>query len=341
MPAALLLSLVATMLCLAVIGVGAVLLRRGLRGNLVDDHDRCRHCGYDLDGTPRRPDLCTECGRSLLGPGKVTVGRRRWRGDLITVGVALVLLPVALVVVAVAPDPAIGAAGGGPVVAAVPAPVRAPVAQPAATAPARALARRAVAARSTTDDTSRAPRAYVEAIAPDPARGRANEARVFDRSVPSLDRAVIECDDAFADAPMLDGRHKILPSPEALDTRLTIDNGRRLESPQTVEEPRTSPTHDPFVGFSLDYGSASYQADLGSSWIDAFPSHATYPRHALGTPGIRPGHQHFMSPRPRARSLLIDSTRIQSTLRSAPTAASTRITPARVNNLRATPRGSR
>ncbi|NJL31404.1 MAG: hypothetical protein HC898_07100 [Phycisphaerales bacterium] len=59
-----LLFLIAVPLLLA----GLVLLWRGIRGRLVDDHPYCRGCKFDLTGLPAERTACPECGHDLTVP---------------------------------------------------------------------------------------------------------------------------------------------------------------------------------------------------------------------------------------------------------------------------------
>ena len=115
--AGLLLALVVGLVWAIALLAGAVVLWRGLRGRVMDDHVRCRRCRYDLAGTPKRPDICPECGTTLLGPRRVVIGRRRIAAPATTAGLAIVLVlgaaPVlcAKLPVAAAPPPAAVARG--------------------------------------------------------------------------------------------------------------------------------------------------------------------------------------------------------------------------------------
>lgn len=63
--------------------VGLALIRRGLKGQLVDDHPYCRRCSFDLIGA--QSTMCPECGGNTEEPNSVRIGRRaRHRRSMIT-----------------------------------------------------------------------------------------------------------------------------------------------------------------------------------------------------------------------------------------------------------------
>ncbi|HEY7115310.1 MAG TPA: zinc ribbon domain-containing protein [Tepidisphaeraceae bacterium] len=68
---------------------GAVLLRFGMRGRVLDDHPVCRRCGYDLHGLSDDQAVCPECGGDLRASGAVRSGQRRRRPGLVACGVLL------------------------------------------------------------------------------------------------------------------------------------------------------------------------------------------------------------------------------------------------------------
>lgn len=74
---------------LGALGVGAVLLRRGVRGDQIDDHPLCRHCGFDLTGRPGAAKLCSECGSDLSTTGAIRIGHRERRSRLLWAGGSL------------------------------------------------------------------------------------------------------------------------------------------------------------------------------------------------------------------------------------------------------------
>ncbi len=73
-----------------IFGLGMVLVWKGLRSRVIDDHPICRKCGYDLHGLPDSTGRCPECGSDLSGTNAIRIGHieRRWR--LAGVGAALV-----------------------------------------------------------------------------------------------------------------------------------------------------------------------------------------------------------------------------------------------------------
>src|SRR5215211_4567194 len=82
--------------------LGVLLLWRGRRGVVIDDHPLCRRCGFDLTGRPHDVNICSECGTDLTLPNAVRVGHRRPRHRLIIAGVALMLiglLPLGAIIV--------------------------------------------------------------------------------------------------------------------------------------------------------------------------------------------------------------------------------------------------
>jgi len=86
--------MVVLVICSIVFVAGLVGLAAGVRGRRVDDHPRCRRCGYDLSGTPALPAACPECGRAIADGGRraVRIGNRRRRRGLIVAGGATALL---------------------------------------------------------------------------------------------------------------------------------------------------------------------------------------------------------------------------------------------------------
>lgn len=81
-----------TLLFVAGLGLtGVFLLLTGWRGRRLDDHPVCRHCRFDLTGTPRDedgPPKCPECGWRR----EPRIGNRQRRGWRIASGALLVSL---------------------------------------------------------------------------------------------------------------------------------------------------------------------------------------------------------------------------------------------------------
>lgn len=93
------------MVLIAIMGawlaVGVVVLARGLRRRVIDDHPVCIGCGYDLVGMRERmPERCPECGAGLAEEGRVRAGnvrrrpRRVWAGAVVLGMWALVMAPM-------------------------------------------------------------------------------------------------------------------------------------------------------------------------------------------------------------------------------------------------------
>lgn len=80
-------NLVLPLTCLV---LGGVMLFRGLRGRVTDDHPLCRPCGFDLVGLDPLPARCPECGHELAADS-VRVGHRR-RRPLLAVSGGLIVL---------------------------------------------------------------------------------------------------------------------------------------------------------------------------------------------------------------------------------------------------------
>lgn len=81
---------------LALLG-GLVLLVMGLRGKKVDDHPRCRACGFDcagIEGVGAGKGVvhCPECGRNVASPRRLRRGNRVGRRGLAAAGVFLLAL---------------------------------------------------------------------------------------------------------------------------------------------------------------------------------------------------------------------------------------------------------
>ena len=77
--------------------IGAVLFFLGLRGRRIDDHPRCRKCGYDLSGTMALPEECPECGRDLSRSRRpVRIGNRRRRPAFIVAAMLILILSLGL-----------------------------------------------------------------------------------------------------------------------------------------------------------------------------------------------------------------------------------------------------
>ena len=74
--------------------LGAIALRIGLRGHVIDDHPLCATCGFDLTG--RSPDgyRCTECGAGLHWPESIVIGHRVRRQGWVGVGLGVLAISV-------------------------------------------------------------------------------------------------------------------------------------------------------------------------------------------------------------------------------------------------------
>ncbi len=94
------------MLALAICSlvVGGILLFLALRGRRVNNNPHCRKCRFDLIGLALDGDAarCPECGRTLRDPRAIRVGLRKKRPLLGALGAILILVPVALVGLAIA-----------------------------------------------------------------------------------------------------------------------------------------------------------------------------------------------------------------------------------------------
>ncbi|MHC4413962.1 MAG: hypothetical protein ACYS0G_01630 [Planctomycetota bacterium] len=97
-----------------VLGLGAAVAWRGLRGRLVDRDPRCGRCAYILVGFPRRPQRCPECGFRLLRPGAVRLGRHEPRRALIVAGGLILLAGLSPVGVGLGSDGAAATTNPGP-----------------------------------------------------------------------------------------------------------------------------------------------------------------------------------------------------------------------------------
>ncbi len=83
-------------LFLAALLIGIVLSAIGWRGKRIDDHPLCRRCRYDLVGTVELPARCPECGSVLNNPRAIRIGNRRRRRSMLTVGMVVSLLSLAI-----------------------------------------------------------------------------------------------------------------------------------------------------------------------------------------------------------------------------------------------------
>jgi hypothetical protein len=72
---------------------GLVLLIRGLRGRVIDDHPLCRACGFDLFGLPAGVTKCSECGADISGARATRIGHRQRRPGMALLG-SLLILPM-------------------------------------------------------------------------------------------------------------------------------------------------------------------------------------------------------------------------------------------------------
>jgi len=94
------------MLALAICSlvVGGILLFLALRGRRVNNHPHCRKCRFDLIGLALDGDAarCPECGRVLRDKRFIRLGLRKKRPLLGALGAFLILVPVALVGLAIA-----------------------------------------------------------------------------------------------------------------------------------------------------------------------------------------------------------------------------------------------
>lgn len=72
---------------------GLLLLVTAIRGRRIDDHPRCRECGYDLSGHTATPEVCPECGRNLSRSKRaVRIGHRRRRPVRAVLGVLMLVV---------------------------------------------------------------------------------------------------------------------------------------------------------------------------------------------------------------------------------------------------------
>jgi hypothetical protein len=118
-----LVALTVVLLGLAVVCLGALLVRRGLRARLLDRDPRCRGCRYLLVNLHILPAKCPECGLRLP-PANAVEGARAPRWSVVLAGVALAIVGLAPFGAALVPRVA-------PVAVAPPARAAAPAAAPA------------------------------------------------------------------------------------------------------------------------------------------------------------------------------------------------------------------
>ena len=78
-----------------VVSAAMYLVWRGLRHPVDTDHPFCTNCGYDLVGSPRRPDACTECGANLFALKAVRMGSVRFHPVRFAGGVVLLFICLA------------------------------------------------------------------------------------------------------------------------------------------------------------------------------------------------------------------------------------------------------
>ena len=71
--------------------LGLIVVIRGFRGRLMNDHPHCRGCGFDLHGiTLESSTRCPECGRLISTGGQSTrIGRRKKKRGLLAFGILL------------------------------------------------------------------------------------------------------------------------------------------------------------------------------------------------------------------------------------------------------------
>lgn len=79
----------------ALVVVGIVLIVIGFRGKKLNNNPVCRGCGFDLQGVLPAGVTCPECGAGLKRPNAVRQGARRKRWVVASMGMLLVLLPLA------------------------------------------------------------------------------------------------------------------------------------------------------------------------------------------------------------------------------------------------------
>jgi hypothetical protein len=102
-----------------VIILGVILLRRGVRGRLVDNDPRCRACDYLLVHLSILPARCPECGLRL-SPANVTEGARAPRWGMVLAGAMLATLGLAPMAAPLIPSAPIAPVAPAPKVAVVP-----------------------------------------------------------------------------------------------------------------------------------------------------------------------------------------------------------------------------
>jgi hypothetical protein len=79
---------------IAIFIAGAIALRIGLRGRIIDDHPQCAACGFDLTGRLADTRNCGECGAFLGGFGSTVIGHRVYRNKWVGTGAGFLVMSI-------------------------------------------------------------------------------------------------------------------------------------------------------------------------------------------------------------------------------------------------------
>lgn len=92
-----LLTFIAAVCITGLLGLGSLLIWKGLCGKIVDGHPLCGNCKFDLVGHSPRPDLCPECGVAIARIGGIQIGHREQQIHKIVHGSTLMAVNLSIV----------------------------------------------------------------------------------------------------------------------------------------------------------------------------------------------------------------------------------------------------
>lgn len=92
-----LLTFIAAICITGLLGLGILLIWKGLCGKIVDRHPLCNNCKFDLVGHSPRPAHCPECGAIIARIGSIQIGNRKRQFPKILHGSTLMVVNISFI----------------------------------------------------------------------------------------------------------------------------------------------------------------------------------------------------------------------------------------------------